>query len=303
MHAEVSSPASIVRAADILLTRLDDTCQLPTELLDLVNDVLLRTYPPSAREVVKSIWLLRTLTNLISSCEDSAETLFRNIWQGVSVWIADECKAVEEDYVPELGILYQTILVSAQTLQTSLPMLDILAPILHSAFIGPKANLPDSISAFAEFWQATYAEMDEPEKGWSKEIKVCLRAIDKPGDDDSELESSEVEEHLTAVDDHARSLSPEIELLQPAFEVHLQEDSALERSPYLFTTPGKRRKSPAAVEFPSMLAPSMSPSSSPKRLPVTPKKRLEVNSGCYATYRTRRTVRRSLSLHRLWIGS
>lgn len=101
MHADVSYPASIVRVADILLTRIDDTCQLPTDLLDMVNDVLLRSYPPSPREVVKSIWILRTLTNLVSACEDSAETLFRNIWQGVSVWIADECKAVGDEYVPE----------------------------------------------------------------------------------------------------------------------------------------------------------------------------------------------------------
>ena len=104
MHSDTSSIASLVRAADSLLTRLDNPSELPTDLLDLTNDILLRSYPPSPREVVKSVWLLRTLTNLISGCEDSAEVVFRNIGQGVSAWIADPCRAVSEDYVQEVRL-------------------------------------------------------------------------------------------------------------------------------------------------------------------------------------------------------
>ena len=104
MHSDTSSIASLVRAADSLLTRLDNPSELPTDLLDLTNDILLRSYPPSPREVVKSVWLLRTLTNLISGCEDSAEVVFRNIGQGVSAWIADPCRSVSEDYVHEVRL-------------------------------------------------------------------------------------------------------------------------------------------------------------------------------------------------------
>ena len=65
-------------------------------------------------------------------------------------------------------------------------MLDVLTPVLHTAFIGPKGNVQDSVASFTEFWQATYAEMDEPEDDWPEEIKVSR-------DDESELKSSEVE--------------------------------------------------------------------------------------------------------------
>lgn len=161
-------------------------------------------------------------------------------------------------------------------------MLEILAPMLQSAFLGPKANIPDAISSFTEFWQATYVEMDEPEDGWPKEIKTCLKAIEGPRDDESELESSEVEEQLIYLDEHPRDVSPEIELLQPAFDVQpsnpyrftVQEDSVSANTSGLspsFATPTKRQGTPF-VEFPSLLSPSLSSSLSPRRLPVTPKK-------------------------------
>jgi hypothetical protein len=31
--------------------------------------------------------------------------------------------------------------------------------------------------AFREFWEATYAGMKKPRKGWPEEVKVCLRAV------------------------------------------------------------------------------------------------------------------------------
>lgn len=88
------------RIADLLLSNLDfsDIRQLPTEVLDFVNDTLLGTYPPEPRNKVTSCWVLRSLTRAIDTCPPELHTgFFEKVQDGLCKWISDECESFTED--------------------------------------------------------------------------------------------------------------------------------------------------------------------------------------------------------------
>lgn len=84
--------ADSARVADLLLKYLEigDARQIPSSLLEFVNDTLLSTYPPEPRNKVTSSWLLRSLTRIIDACPaELALNLFETIQDGLSVWVSD----------------------------------------------------------------------------------------------------------------------------------------------------------------------------------------------------------------------
>ena len=73
--------------------------------------------------------------------------------------------------------LYQTVLVSMQSLAPSTRVLDTLGPVLAAPFCGRKDKHTGAIDAFSEFWQATYAEVPEPPCGYPESITMCFDAV------------------------------------------------------------------------------------------------------------------------------
>ncbi|CAL1712795.1 unnamed protein product [Somion occarium] len=279
--------------ADVLLSHLDlsEIRQLPSEVFEFVNDVLLTSYPPAPRDLIKSIWLLRTLTNTIAAAEQFVGTIFETIAEGVATWIIDDHEVLSAEYSPEVTHLYQTILLSAQTLPSSVKTLDTLAPMLHAAFVGAGSKHADVKASFDDFWQAKFAETSEPEDGWPEKIVMCLQVV-YPSSIEPEaerLETEEVEEQLACLeseDDIARALSPEIEidpsLLQEPFDLSPSKraQNGTRDDPIELTTPissprmltPSRPRTTSLPELSLLLQPAGTPPSSPRRQPVTPKK-------------------------------
>ena len=104
----ISSPPT--RLADLLLTTLtssfhSNSCtQLSESVLEFVNDAMRESYPPRPRDTMVFLWTARAVTGAVEACpRELVECLLggeRGIGEGVSMWIADECKAWS---VSELG--------------------------------------------------------------------------------------------------------------------------------------------------------------------------------------------------------
>lgn len=94
------------RIADLLLTHLEiaEARQVPTDLFEFINDILVSTYPPEPRNKVTSIWLLRSLTRVIGACpQELALQLFEIIRDGVAVWVTDSFSVFNrEEYDDEV---------------------------------------------------------------------------------------------------------------------------------------------------------------------------------------------------------
>jgi hypothetical protein len=77
---------------------MPDTRQTPNALLDFVNDVLRSCYPPEPRNKVTSMWMIRSLTQVIDMCPtEMMRDLLEKVQEGVSIWISDECDALTQD--------------------------------------------------------------------------------------------------------------------------------------------------------------------------------------------------------------
>ncbi|THH29109.1 hypothetical protein EUX98_g5073 [Antrodiella citrinella] len=144
----------------MLLSHLDisDARQVPTGMFEFVNETLTSSYPPDQRNVITSMWLLRTLTRLIDECPvELSENVLELLQEGLSAWISDEFSALTvQEYELDILALYQTVLMRMRSLSLSLPTLETLSPVLCAAFIG-RSDKPDGAKeAFSEYWQATY---------------------------------------------------------------------------------------------------------------------------------------------------
>lgn len=79
--------------------------------------------------------------------------------------------------VAQILPLYQTVLVSMQSLRADAKILETLGSLLAAPFYGRKDRHAGAAEAFSEFWQATYAEVPEPSTGYSEPILQCLDAV------------------------------------------------------------------------------------------------------------------------------
>ncbi|KAF7977771.1 hypothetical protein HWV62_2653 [Athelia sp. TMB] len=173
--------ADAARIADQLLTQLElaDARELPADLLEFANDVLTATYPPAPRSKVTASWLLRALTRALSACpRELALQMLEIVRDGVAVWVADafavfDAQEYEDDVVP----LYQTAVLSIQSLPCDLETLETVAPILESAFGRKTRTPPAMLEAFDMFWTSCYASMDVPASGWPSRIEACIQAV------------------------------------------------------------------------------------------------------------------------------
>ncbi|KAF7980462.1 hypothetical protein HWV62_37928 [Athelia sp. TMB] len=173
--------ADAARIADQLLTQLElaDARELPADLLEFANDVLTATYPPAPRSKVTASWLLRALTRALSACpRELALQMLEIVRDGVAVWVADafavfDAQEYEDDVVP----LYQTAVLSIQSLPCDLETLETVAPILESAFGRRTRTPPAMLEAFDMFWTSCYASMDVPASGWPSRIEACIQAV------------------------------------------------------------------------------------------------------------------------------
>ncbi|KDQ62518.1 hypothetical protein JAAARDRAFT_203629 [Jaapia argillacea MUCL 33604] len=173
-----STPST--RVADMLLGHLDITeaRSVPADLFQLVNDSLLTSYPSEPRNKVTCMWLIRSLARAIDTCPvELLVGVLEIVQEGVSMWIADECKdSTDEEYSFDIVPLYQTILVSLQSLSLSSSVITSMSMILEASFSG-RQDKPSSMSeAFVEFWLAVSPRVLAPEGGWPESIQKCLLA-------------------------------------------------------------------------------------------------------------------------------
>ncbi|KAL4069879.1 hypothetical protein V8B97DRAFT_1887107 [Scleroderma yunnanense] len=191
--------ASFTRVADLLLTQCDmaDAKQIPSNIFEFVNDMLLSTYPPEPRNLKPSTWLIATLTRIIDVCPLGLRLeLLEAVQDGVSMWVSDDCHVFSEDeYTFDVLPLYQTALLSLKELPGNMDVLTTLSPLLHSVFCGRGDAPAVKTEAFTDFWTTAFASCDEPENGWPEDIRLCLRYSGLlEGDVASEDFSSELSE-------------------------------------------------------------------------------------------------------------
>ncbi|EGN98376.1 hypothetical protein SERLA73DRAFT_56513, partial [Serpula lacrymans var. lacrymans S7.3] len=169
------------RVADLLLGHLEivDARQVPSSVFEFVNDTLLSTYPPEPCSMMRSIWLLRSLTRIVDACPvELSPGMFEILQDGMCTWISDDyCTFDITDYTDEVLPLYQTSLLGVQVLPRTLQTLELLAPLLESSFSGRTDKPATVMDSFDEFWNTCYANMSKPENGWPEKIQTCLRSL------------------------------------------------------------------------------------------------------------------------------
>ncbi|OBZ68972.1 hypothetical protein A0H81_11315 [Grifola frondosa] len=279
------APASVsaTRVADLLLSHLEiiEARQVPSDLFEFVNDILIWSYPPAPRNKVTIMWLIRSLTRIIDACPvELSQAMLELIQHGVCTWIMDDYEVCEIDgYAMDILTLYQTILVSMQSLPCSMSVLEVLTPFLEAAFSG-RADKPASVAqAFDDFWNATYGEFPEPSSGWPDRIQGCLDALARTQDiPRSTLFTASKAEKVTADADQEKLLDDADDGLDyPDSEDEIETNLLLPPSSpavklaacFLLSSP--RSPSPLFAELPSISEPPSTPKSTTRDLtPSTP---------------------------------
>ena len=196
--------ASSTRVADLLLSHCEmgDIRELSTNVFELVNDTLLSTYPPEPRNLKPSMWLIASLTRAVDGCPvDLRLSLLEAIQDGVGAWLSDEYRVFTRDeYALDVLPLYQTALLGIQELPRTLRVLEALTPLLQSVFIGRDDKPSVARESFTEFWATTFGDVEEPERGWPQDLRICLLPAEEdftevdiePSSDPEELDDTTV---------------------------------------------------------------------------------------------------------------
>ncbi|KAH9851822.1 hypothetical protein C2E23DRAFT_886346 [Lenzites betulinus] len=192
-NGKESRDTSSVRVADLLLSNLEvsEAREVPGELLEFVNQTLNAAYPPTPRHKVMCLWLIRSLTRTIDACpRELCFPALQWLSEGLCTWISDDrdvCTA--DEYSTDILPLYQTVLVSLQSLDTKVKYLEDLGPILEAPFHGRHDKHVGVLEAFSDFWQETYAARPEPASGWPEQIVRCLEAVAREQEDEASVEN------------------------------------------------------------------------------------------------------------------
>ena len=76
----------------------DADLQLPSALLDLVQETLILSYPPEPSNKVVSLWLLRSLVTVIDACPlDMVAQLLESLLEGLVIWLTDSVEIFSLD--------------------------------------------------------------------------------------------------------------------------------------------------------------------------------------------------------------
>uniref|UniRef100_A0A8H7XPF0 Telomere-associated protein Rif1 N-terminal domain-containing protein n=1 Tax=Psilocybe cubensis TaxID=181762 RepID=A0A8H7XPF0_PSICU len=172
-----SAPST--RLVDLLISHLEPSKwhDLPLQVLELASSTMRATYPPEPRVKGVSMWMARSLANLIENCPTQfCLRLMEVLDEGLCLWLADECEVwSDHELTYDIIPLYQHILVRIQVLPESMENLDKLSNILDSIFL----NKVHAVAAesFLDYWKLTYARMNVPESELPTAITHCLQAV------------------------------------------------------------------------------------------------------------------------------
>ncbi|KAI0071505.1 hypothetical protein K474DRAFT_1776139 [Panus rudis PR-1116 ss-1] len=276
--------STMTQAADILLSKLDITIalDLPSDFFEFINDTLVSSYPPHPQNLVKSIWLLRTLTNVIGMCpSDLVFDAVILMQEGLSSWISDQYNYLSEEYAEDLSLLYQTALLAVRSQTQSISVLKSASSLIHSAFASEGPTRGELSKAFEEFWEATYARMDVPSDGWPSKIAECLAIVYPPAPSQPDInamevdedDSTEVEQQLTLDDEEEETtdIAPSTPVMRPSTPTQLAHIPPLPCTPRTVPRtlePSRPHKTPAT--FGSTRTPPCSPLPTTSPVFVTP---------------------------------
>ncbi|KAI0927050.1 hypothetical protein AcV5_007689 [Taiwanofungus camphoratus] len=282
--------SSSTRIADLLLSHLEicEARQIPSDVLEFVNNTLVSTYPPEPRNKVTSMWLMRSLTRIIDACpQELYLNLFDLIQEGLRIWIADEYEVfTAEEYSMDILPVYQTVLLGIQSLPCSVPTLEAVCPLVESAFCGRQDKPIAALQAFEDFWQASYADMPEPCWGWPERIMNCLQAFTCQKSREAKMTDVVSEDKAGREADNTATIescdSPEVKTemapYYPEQEESEEEEVIRELQPVLLH-PVLASPSQSSISIPEMPQPPMTPQSSPTgRLMSTPARPHKVSS-------------------------
>lgn len=209
--------------ADYLLSAFDKTIDrctsLPSAFIDLIHDILSTSYPPPPRNKVVAIWLLRSLVSVISNCpSDLVVELLENLLEGLVIWITDDCELfTDEEYTSEIIPLYETIIVSVQSLPPTPGVLQSLATLLASALQidestgAIRSEREEALTSFTEFWSTNCRDLLQPRGGWAEGIAHALELAFPPDIAESDHHEHESEDELDILQ---HTITPRRRLIQ-----------------------------------------------------------------------------------------
>ncbi|KAA1469740.1 hypothetical protein DENSPDRAFT_816901 [Dentipellis sp. KUC8613] len=209
MHIPTST--SSTRVADLLVASVDisEAMDIPGTLLEFVNDTLVSTYPPEPRNRLVSRWLLRSLARLVDACPTSLlRHVLEIIQEGMATWISDEYTVFTyEEYEVDVVPLYENVMICMQSI-CSTDSLDVLSPLLESAFRG-RMNKPQTLTAALQgLWDASHSRSSE---SWPETLLAHIRKPTDEMDDDvptAEDEPEVAEEFTTIKEEHLTAPGP-----------------------------------------------------------------------------------------------
>ncbi|TDL17228.1 hypothetical protein BD410DRAFT_704744, partial [Rickenella mellea] len=178
-HENLVQSNCATQIADLLLSNLDLAAEkeprFPTEVVNVVHDVLATTYPPDPQTKVASNWLLRSITSLIDHCPGRMLVpLVKALQDVLCIWMTDAMEVYpSEEYIREVVPVYQNIIVSLMGLLPSVEELVSISTIFSPPLYKYAEN-NEALDVFKEFWETSCASLIEPEGGWPEGLSSAL---------------------------------------------------------------------------------------------------------------------------------
>jgi hypothetical protein len=84
-----------------------DARQIPDSVFEFVNDTLQSSYPPEPRNMIHSLWMIRSLTNVVDACPNELTlNLLAAVQDGMCTWISDEYRVLsQEEYAYDVCVV------------------------------------------------------------------------------------------------------------------------------------------------------------------------------------------------------
>ncbi|KAK0487411.1 hypothetical protein IW261DRAFT_1447728 [Armillaria novae-zelandiae] len=174
---------SVTRITDALISRVDmsDVRQMPTSLVDLLNETLRTSYPPEPSNMTTSLWMVRSLVRMLETCPPELISNVLNVLQeGLSLWISDEFKGFKpSDYSGDILSLYEVVLMTMQSLPRDHENLAHFSALIEAAFYGREDKPQGTFNAFTDFWQDTFSTKI-PLSDWPQTVRAFFGICEPP---------------------------------------------------------------------------------------------------------------------------
>ncbi|KAF8904104.1 hypothetical protein CPB84DRAFT_1773418 [Gymnopilus junonius] len=145
-------------------------------LLSMIDDCMFSSYASHVEAKAQALEILRVIGGLIPAIGHSEIVGFLStLQQGMSRWIADENKLLEDHEDKELvDILYKPSLQLLAKVEPSIEVLQSVATFMHSVFVRIRGDGP---LLFHDFWRATYhTRKDILQEDYPLPIRLCLKS-------------------------------------------------------------------------------------------------------------------------------